>query len=56
MYIKRRGYLINHTIHPQNATHEQSAVIIKETLPHYEDFKYETEHIQPTTIKIGTSP
>jgi len=51
-FIKFRGYKVYHTIHPANSAKGGSAVIIKETIHHYEETKYETEGIQATAVCI----
>lgn len=51
-YIKIRGYTVYHTIHPENTAKGGSAVIIKESISHYEELKFETEKIQATAINI----
>lgn len=53
-YIKFRGYITYSTAHPQNTARGGSAVIIKETIAHYEDCKYETELIQATAVVVKT--
>jgi hypothetical protein len=40
------------TIHPANSAKGGSAVIIKETIYHYEETKFETEGIQATAVYI----
>lgn len=52
-YIKFRGYITYSTAHP-DAAHGGSVVIIKENIAHYEDYKYETDSIQATTIFVKT--
>ena len=44
-----------HTIHPSNSASGESAVIVKESINHFEKDKYTTEEIQATTISIETS-
>jgi exonuclease III len=51
--IKFRGYKVYHIIHPANSAKGGSAVIIKETIHHYEETKYETEGIQATAVGIN---
>jgi len=51
-FIKFRGYKVYHTIHPANSAKGGSVVIIKETIHHYEETKYETEGIQDMAVRI----
>ncbi|CAL1672120.1 unnamed protein product [Lasius platythorax] len=51
-YIKIRGYLVYHTVHPSNKARGGTAVIVKNELKHHEETNYQTEAIQATSIKV----
>ena len=53
-YIKFRGYKVYHTIHPANTARGGSAIIVRENIIHHEEVKYETEHIQATSVCLQT--
>ena len=53
-YLKIKGYSIYHTIHPSNQARGGSAVIIKNSIKHFEDVPYASESIQSSTIKLQT--
>lgn len=53
-YIKFRGYKFYHTIHPENTAKGGSAVIIKESILHYQETGYQSEEIQATTVHVKT--
>lgn len=48
-------YSVYHTIHPDGTAHGGSAVIIKNSICHYEQEKFQTDPIQATTVSIRTS-
>lgn len=51
-YFSLRNYKIYDTKHPDGTAHGGSAIIIKNTIRHYELPKYQHEHIQATNIVI----
>lgn len=53
-YVKFKGYLVYHTIHPENAAKGGSAIIIKQTIPHHQEIGWQTEEIQATAVSIKT--
>lgn len=53
-FIRFKNYKIYHTIHPDNDAKGGSAVIIRDSIQHYEDLKYQTEAIQATAVKLQT--
>lgn len=53
-FVRFRGYKVYQTVHPENAAKGGSAVIIRENILHHEESKYETEHIQATSVNIKT--
>lgn len=55
-YFKIPKYKLYYTNHPDGTAHGGSAILIRETIKHYEMLKYETNHIQATSIKIQTLP
>jgi exonuclease III len=54
-YLKLSGFKVYHTIHPSNCARGGSAVIVKTSLSHYEDFKTEKEKFQVTSVTLKTS-
>lgn len=53
-FIKMRGYQMYHTIHPLNSARGGAAVIVKNSISHYEESGVQTEEFQVTAIKIKT--
>lgn len=53
-FIKFKNFKTYHTVHPDNAAKGGSAVIIRDSIQHYEELKYETEQIQATAVNIKT--
>lgn len=51
-YMKIPKYTIYATNHPDNTAHAGTALIVKDTLKHYELPKYHQEHLQATTIAV----
>lgn len=51
--LKLRGYQIYTTEHPSNRAHGGTAVIIKESIKHYELDKHPQEHLQATSVYIN---
>lgn len=54
-FIKIKNYVIYHTIHPNNSARGGSAVIIKNSIKHFEEEKYCTAEFQATTITINNN-
>lgn len=54
MCIRFEGYQVYHALHPQNSARGGAAIIIKNSLMHYERERYETEKIQAASINIKT--
>lgn len=54
-YIKIRGYKVYHTIHPENRAKGGSAVVIKESINHYEEQPLQREEIQLTMVGIKST-
>ncbi len=52
--VKFKNYQIYHTIHPENTAKGGSAVIIRNSIHHYEELKYESEEIQATAVNVKT--
>lgn len=53
-YVKMKGFNVYHTVHPNNNASGGSAIIIRESLPHYEELKFSTNSIQATIIKLNS--
>lgn len=53
-FIRFRGYKTYHTIHPDNAAKGGTAVIVRESIAHYQEMSYQTAEIQATAISIKT--
>jgi hypothetical protein len=51
-HFKINGYNVYETIHPQNQARGGSAVIVKESIKHYEDFSIQSNEIQLTVVGI----
>lgn len=51
-YTKIRGFAIYHSIHPAEKARGGSAILIKENIKHYEEFKIEEDKMQVTSIKV----
>lgn len=51
-YYRIQGYTIYDTKHPDGTGHAGSAVIIRNSIKHYESPKYQTEQIQATNICV----
>lgn len=49
------GYEIYSTPHPANKARGGAAVIIRSNIHHYENSKFETEHIQSASVHVKTS-
>lgn len=54
-YFKLRGYKTYHTIHPRNQARGGSAVIVKESISHFEEQHLQNEQIQLTMISIKST-
>jgi hypothetical protein len=55
-YIKIPNYRVYHTNHPDGTAHGSTAILIKHTIDDYQLQKYEENHLQATSIKVGTLP
>lgn len=53
-FIKLKGYKTYHALHPDNTARGGSTIIIKEHIYHYEEFKYEEQHIQAVAVCVRT--
>ena len=51
-YLKIRGYKTYHTFHPDNQARGGSAIIIKESINHYEECHIQKPEIQLTLVSI----
>lgn len=51
-YLRIQGYTIYHTKHPDGTAHAGSAIIIRNSIKHYEAPKYQTDKIQATNICV----
>lgn len=51
-FLKIHNYKIYDTKHPDGTAHGGSAIIIKNSIKHYESLKFQTDHIQATSIVI----
>lgn len=54
-YIKIRGYKVYHTTHPQNQSRGGSAILIRDSINHYEEQHLQREEIQLTVIGLRTT-
>lgn len=54
-YLRIRGYKIYHTIHPDNQAKGGSAIIIKETINHFEECHLQRVDIQLTMVGIKST-
>jgi len=55
-YFHIPRYKLCHTTHPDGTAHGGTAILIKESIQHYELLKYEEESIQATSIKVVGFP
>ncbi|CAB0001509.1 unnamed protein product [Nesidiocoris tenuis] len=53
-FFRMKGYKCYHALHPSNRARGGSAVLVKETIKHYESTKIEAEKYQISGIKIIT--
>jgi exonuclease III len=53
-YIKIPNYSVYHTNHPDETTHGGTVILIKHTTDHYQLQKYEKNHLQATSMEVGT--
>ena len=53
-HIKFKGYKVYHALHPDNSARGSSAIIVKENLQHFEEFKHEEKDIQAEAICLQT--
>ena len=54
-YIKIKGYKIYHTPHPNNNARGGSAIIIRDSINHYEEHPIQREEVQLTAVTIKTT-
>ena len=54
-YIKLKGFKVYSTIHSHNDAKGGSAIIIKDSINHYEDHPMQSKEIQLTTIVIKSN-
>jgi hypothetical protein len=55
-YFNTPRYHTYQTNHPDGTAHGGTAILIKQTINHYELPKYETQHIQATSVKVKALP
>lgn len=55
-YFKMPHYNTYYTNHPDGNAHRGAAVLVKQTISHYELPKYEEDFLQPTSIRVRTLP
>ena len=53
-YITFKGYRTYHTTHPDNKARGGSAILVKESIHHHEEPKFEERDIQATAITVST--
>lgn len=53
-FIKFRGYKVYNSLHPDNSARGGSAVIIKESINHYEQSKFQEPDIQAVAVSVKT--
>lgn len=53
-YIRFKGYKTYHTTHPDNDSKGGSAVIIRDSITHYQEIEFKTRIIQATSVNIKT--
>lgn len=51
-YVKIKGYNAYHTSHPDDTAKGGTAILIKDTIKHYEEQKFITEWLQAKIIKV----
>ena len=55
-YFKIPQYNVYYTNHPDGNAHAGTAVIVKQTISHYELPKYEEDFLQATSIRVRILP
>jgi exonuclease III len=55
-YFRIPSYKLCHTTHQDGTAHGGTAILIKESIQHYELLKYQEESIQATSIKVKGFP
>jgi hypothetical protein len=55
-FLKISDYNLYHTNHPYNTAHTRSAVLIKNTIDHYQLNGYKKNYLQATSVRIKTLP
>jgi exonuclease III len=55
-YFKIQNFRVYFTTHPDGTAHGGTAIIIEQTIGHYQLQKYEENHLQATSIKVRTFP
>jgi hypothetical protein len=55
-YFSIPRYKLYYTNHPDGTAHGSTAILIKETIEHYELLKYREDSIQATSIKVKGFP
>ena len=55
-YFSIPRYTVYYTNHPDGTAHGGTAILIKETIEHYELLKYEEDSIQATSVKVKGFP
>jgi len=55
-YFSIPRYKLYYTNHPDSTAHRGTAILIKETIEHYELLKYKEDSIQATSIKVKGFP
>ena len=55
-YFSIPRYKLYYTNHPDGTEHGSTAILIKETIKHYELLKYEEDSIQAMSIKVKGFP
>jgi exonuclease III len=51
-YFKIPHYITYYTNHPDNTAHAGTAILIKNTIQHFELPKYAENHLQATAIQV----
>lgn len=53
-FVRFKGYKVYQTIHPENAAKGGSAVIIRDSIAHYQEMEYQSVEIQATAVSVRT--
>ena len=51
-YLKIHGYNFYHTQHPSGKAHDDSGIIIKSSIKHYELPSFQKDYLQATSVAI----